>query len=101
MKPPTRCCSTSRNVQIQLFISTVGDVAVLPEHIPHCFKNRKASNAQMLAFVDPAWFDHFIKEVGRSAIVGRSPPSVDDVEKKRLMEAAPIYSLTLRPDIQF
>lgn len=79
----------------------VGDVAVLPENIPHCFKNRTDRTVQMIAVVTPAGFDRFIAEVGQSPVAGQSPPPVGDAEKKRLKEAAPKYGITLRPDIDF
>ncbi len=79
----------------------VDDVAVLPVNIPHCFKNRTSENAQMIAVLAPAGFERFIFEVGQTPITGQSPPPIDDAEKKRLMEAAPKYAITLRPDIHF
>ncbi len=77
------------------------DVAVLPENIPHCFKNRTDTRAQMIAVLTPAGFERFIFEVGQTPIAGQSPPPIDDVAKKRLMEVAPKYAITLRPDIHF
>lgn len=84
-----------------IMTATVDDVAVLPEDIPHCFKNRTDRNAQMIAVLTPSGFDRFIAEVGQPAITGQSPPPVDDDEKRRLAEAAPKYGVTLRPDILF
>ena len=77
------------------------DVAVLPENIPHCFKNRSESAARMLAVVAPAGFDRLIETVGRPAIPGQNPPPLDGLEKQRLFEAAPDFGLELRPDIEF
>lgn len=77
------------------------DVAVLPVNIPHCFKNRTHRTSQMIAVIAPAGFERFIAEAGRPAVAGESPPPIDDAEKSRLIEAAPRYGITLRPDIKF
>jgi quercetin dioxygenase-like cupin family protein len=77
------------------------DVAVLPANIPHGFKNRTNSHSQMIAIVTPAGFDRFIRNAGQPAIAGRSSPPVDAEEKRRLIEAAPRFGITLRPDIHF
>lgn len=79
----------------------VNDVAVLPINIPHCFKNRTDTRAQMIAVVAPAGFDRFIAEAGVPARPGESAPPVNDDEKKRLIATAPKYGITLRPDIEF
>ncbi|MEM8866271.1 MAG: cupin domain-containing protein [Planctomycetota bacterium] len=77
------------------------DVAVLPENIPHCFKNRTASPAEMLAIVTPAGFDRFIAEAGKPALPGQPAPPVDAAEKARLIATSPKYGVELRPDIDF
>jgi quercetin dioxygenase-like cupin family protein len=77
------------------------DVALLPANITHCFKNRTNSQAQMIAVVAPAGFDRFLSTVGRPAVAGLSAPPVDAEEKQRLLQAAPDFGITLRPDISF
>ena len=78
-----------------------GDVAVLPENIPHCFKNRTTERAEMLAVLAPSGFDEFIRRVGQPAESGQDAPPIDDAEKQRLIATAPEFGVVLRPDIEF
>lgn len=78
-----------------------GDVAVLPENIPHCFKNRTDKRAEMIAVVAPSGFDQFLRQAGIPAIRGKSAPAVDEAEKQRLVAASPDFGIILRPDIAF
>lgn len=74
-----------------------GSVVYGPRNVPHTFKNVGTTPARMLAFVTPAGFEGFLKEVGEQATDGSSPPPFGQEEIERLLAVAPKYGIEMLP----
>lgn len=74
-----------------------GSVVYGPRNVPHTFKNVGSAPARMLAFVTPAGFEEFLKEVGEEATDGSSPPPFAQEEIKHLLATAPNYGIEMLP----